>query len=678
MISSTELEWLEQAIEEGRVPSSFVVYDTETYCDIDIRECGAFKYNAHSSLELMMLQYLIIRDGEPTTEDVQIWEYGDLHDPKDFFQAVEEGLPLVVFNMEFERSLYELVLAPEYDYPVPKYTQWIDTAALARSLGIQGTLDATLAAFEIPYQKQEDGIHLIRRFCMPRKPSKNDDSTRRYPWDNPEHWERFKDYGRQDTRVTLALFTQTIPLSKQERQIMEANYRSNYRGLPIDTQSVETAIHWADRITQALTIRVKEITGGIGPNQSVPLAKWLGLKNIQAQTITTALATETDASKRAVLKARQVLGKTSISKLRKMLVCAMADDRVCGGFLYRGAARTGRDAGRLVQPHNFPRPTLKNDQIARVFELLKQNDYKTFTEEFPNTGEALSSCIRGMIAAPEGKEFCVADYAGIEARVLNWLAGQDDITQIFEKGGDVYVEMASVIFKVPQKKVTDEQRRLGKNTVLGCGYGMGAPKFREQLIDQGTVITPELAIEAVNAYRERHWKVKEAWTELEDAALRAISRPGKVVRVLNDKIAFQVKQIGINPFLFVRLPSGRLLAYIRPKARLRRTSWGQEKVTATFDTLMGSKVIPETTYGGKWIENIVQAIARDLMVNGVIHAWSNAYTILGTIHDELISEIKEGSKKDSKEFENLICQKPTWAEGLPLTADGYIAKRFRK
>ena len=668
--------WLEHAIDEGRVPSSFVVYDTETYSEQNIKY-GAMKYHAHHSTELIMLQYLVVIDGQPTTDDVQIWEQGD-PDPKDFFKAVSAKLPLVVFNMQFERLLYELILHPEMDYPLPKPAQWIDTASLARHLSIQGSLDMTLKAIGIPYTKQTDGVHLFRRFCVPRKPTKNDDRTRLYKWDYPEHWERFRSYGITDTWVTLALFTQTAPLSTFERKIQEINYRANYKGLPIDINSILTGISWSERIAKALTIRVQEITNGISPNMVTKLAKWLGLPNVQANTITNALKNpDLSDSKRAVLKARQVMGKTSVNKLQTMKNCATADDRLSGGFLYYGAARTGRDAGRLIQPHNFPRPSLNLDQLKRAFELLETDDYDQFTVEFPNPGKALSSCLRGMIATPKGRKFAVADYAAIEARGLNWACGQQDMVEIFAAGGDVYKEMASVIFHKPVDAIDTDERKLGKDTVLGCGYQMGPPKFRQQLIDKGVTVDIKLAERAVGAYRERHPEIVDAWKRVEVMALQAIRHPGKVFEAMQGTVAFVVQDVGISSYLFCILPSGRRLAYHEPHIRVRETSWGAKKPTIHYTDITGPHVVTVHTYGGKLVENIIQAIARDIMVYGCYKAHCAGFEVLGTVHDEIISEVPD-SFDDIKLYEQTICKLPAWAKGFPIAAEGYIDNRFRK
>ena len=671
------LGWLSEAIEEGRVPSSFVVYDTETYSDQNIKVTGAHKYHESGSTELMMLQYLIVRDGEPQTEQVQVWEYED-PDPVDFMEAVSDGLPMVVFNLIFERVLMEVNLVPFSGYPLPKPFQWIDTASLARALSIQGSLDNTVKAFKIPYEKQKDGQALIRKFCMPRKPTKNNSSVRNYPTDLPEDWARFISYGIMDVWVTLALFTQTLPLSKFETRIQEISYRSNTHGIHIDIEAIQTSIKWVDSISKRLNREVKEITGGITPGQVVALAEWLGLDNLQAATVAEALLNpKLSKEHRTVLKARQVLGKTSVTKLKKMIQCASTGGQVCGGFLYRGAARTGRDAGRLIQPHNFPRPTISKQEIDIVFACIDADDYKEFIAWFENPGEALSSCLRGMIKAPPGKIWCVADYSAIEARGVCWLSGQQDMVEHFHAGRDVYIEMAAFIFGITPRVVDGDQRKTGKDTVLGCGYNMGAPTFKAQADAKDAPITLKLAEKAVKAYREKHPMVVQAWHDCEIAAKKAIRNPGEVFKAMQDKVSFFTGRVGLNTYLFIQLPSGRRLAYLNARLKRRPTSWGEVRPTIEYQSISNGRIITEHTYGGKLVENITQAVARDIMVYGVYKAYKEEYLLIGTVHDEIISEV-EDTFDDLTGYENLVCELPPWAEGFPLTAEGYLAKRYRK
>lgn len=668
-----------------RLPENFIVYDTETFSECDIQTAGSWVYSKHPSTELVMVQWLEVRNGrivEQGDNGLMVW---DMTRPKEelnlFLEPIKRGVPVLVFNLQHERFLWENYLMPKFDFPPIKPEQWDDAAARARAMGITASLEESCRAFNLPFAKLPGGTRIMRRFCTPQKPTKARPTNRVMPWDDPEKWDLFREYGKQDVWATLALATQTMPLSKKEKAVMEMNYQINKRGLPLDVKSAKLAKEWFDKLKRQYTEECKRITGGITPTQTARLAEWLGLPNVQALTVDQELEKESsyDTPRAKVLLARQIVARSSVSKLDAVLATGADDEKLHGGFLYHGA-RTGREAGRLLQPHNLPKPKIKQSEIDKVFYFLEHQDYDSFIKHFgAKAAVALSSALRGFIAAPEGKEFVVADYSSIEARFVNWLAGQWDAVKDFLEGKDSYIRMASEIFRMPENKIEKDsyERSIGKMTILGCGFQMGDKRFYNQLKSQGVEISRELATRSVKAYRRKHQRVQALWYDVDKLFRQALNHPGKYCRFRYTKGGFVCLKIGLNRIMFLVLPSGRKLAYVNPKYR------EDEGITYTGIGING-KVCREYIYGGKLVENLTQASARDIMINGIFTAESRGVDIVGTVHDEIIGLVDENAMTGD-EFAKIISEIPAWAqsqEGIPypapISAEGFVCKRYRK
>lgn len=333
------------------------------------------------------------------------------------------------------------------------------------------------------------------------------------------------------------------------------------------------------------------------------------------------------------------------------------------------------NSGKLVQPHNFIRGKLKIPQIAEVFELLATGDWRLFELIFEWPIDRIAQVMRGFIKAGPGKMLYVVDYSSIEARVLVWLAQQHDVLDTFFKGADPYRVMASKLYNKPYESVDPEgdERRIGKNLVLGCGYGLGAAKFVEYSEKAGTEITPEFAKIAVKAYRDANPKVVQFWNDVEQRAIAAVrDRVPRERKIKLRNLAFFLEEF----WLVIELPGGRELRYFKPRVKLVE-KWGHIKPELSFMADFRGRMYPEQTYGGKLVENIVQAVARDLMVNGMFEAESECYPVIGTVHDELITEPDKGFG-DIHELEQIVCRAPTWAKGLPIAAKGFVTERYRK
>ncbi|MCL2313032.1 MAG: DNA polymerase, partial [Firmicutes bacterium] len=421
---------------------------------------------------------------------------------------------------------------------------------------------------------------------------------------------------------------------------------------------------------------LKLITQGeiISTGQVAAISKRLGLVDLKRNTVKEALTNPNiTPSARKILELREQLGKSSIKKY-KVMVEAETEGRICNCIQYYGA-RTGRFAGRILQPHNFAKADM--EITDEIYNDIANLDYKAFTFKYPNAYKILSSALRGFIKAKEGCELYVADYAAIEARVLVWLANDQEAIEAYEKGVDTYKQMAAIIYNVTPDEVTKEQRALGKAAVLGCGYGMGKVKFKSTCEAWGIPITKELAETAVNAFRERYWKVKQFWYTVQAEAIETVELRNCTRWIGETKVKFKMDKT--LQFLMARLPSGRKLFYYAPKLEQKEDDEFGNRVDLTVQTMKGNEKIREKFYGGKWAENFVQAIARDLLCHSVNQLELKNFTTILHVHDEIIcEEFVRDHDEMFKEFIETMKLKPEWGKGIPIDVEGYRAKRYRK
>jgi DNA polymerase len=393
------------------------------------------------------------------------------------------------------------------------------------------------------------------------------------------------------------------------------------------------------------------------------LTAWLNAHGIRAksvdkQTVARLLAFDRlHPVIREVLKLRQNGAKSSTAKYDAMLHAVNADGRMRGLLVYHGAA-TGRWSGKLVQPQNFPRPQKKQDELDAIIAKLKAGE--DVSEHGAGTVLA-SDLLRSMLVADEGHRLMFADYSAIEARVLAWVAGQNDLVETFRKGGDVYIEMASAIYNVGVESVTDKQRQVGKMAILGCGYGMGGKRFAEQCASMGIRVDEDEAKRIVAVYREKNNRIAQYWRDVENDFVEMVKDAGRVGSVK------------------LPLPSGRLLTYHNPRIIQRETPWGAMRDTAQVDTLnsVTRQWVSQIIWGGLLTENVVQATARDLMATAMMALELKGYNVILSVHDEIICEVTDdfGSLEEMIE---IMTRCPSWAQGCPINAEGKEGKRYRK
>lgn len=648
--------------------------DFETYSDIDVRKVGAHRYARHPSTEVLIARFTLPGDTWP-----EEWLPRQDAPPARLVAWVRQGGKVGAHNANFERCIWRWALRGRQHPGLPevKDNQWVCTAAKAAASGLPRSLEKALKALGSTITKDLEGAKLIKVFCQPRKPTKADARTRILPEEDPERFARFSSYCAADVLGEMELDRVLPDLIPRQKRMFILDMLMNDRGLPIDIPMVTKALVVVKALETEIGAKVAKLTGGLKATQVAKMIEMfadrgLEIDNMQKATIETTLENpDLDPTTRALLELRVEAGKASTKKLISMMACADPEDWVVqGGFLYHGA-HTGRYAGRLVQPHNFIRGMLKEHQRDLVFALLEHQDHELFTILYDKPIDVISQCMRGFIRAPEGYELAVVDYTAIEARVLAWVAGEESLLVAYRQGLDVYKVMAVTLFKLRSiAEVSDEQRRIAKNLVLGCGYQLGGVKFVDYCANAGVIITEEFAKSAVTTYRKGVPAIVASWKTVEGLAAGAIRNPGRVYEGLRCK--FFMRQ----HWLCVQLPSGREIRYPYATAVLVER-WGKPAYEVSFRTEIKGQFLREKTYGGKLIENIVQGIAFDVMQEGMLSAELNGYPIIGTVHDEALTMRKKGTS-NVKELEALVCDIPAWSKGMPLAAKGFICDRYRK
>ena len=611
-------------------------------------------------------------------EPVGLWVPQD-KPPERILDHINEHGELRAFNAQFERVMWQYILSPRYGFPLPELDQWYDTAADAAALALPRGLDKAARVLGLDVEKDMAGHRLMMQMSKPRKPPK-DDPDLLWWWDDEERRERLYAYCKQDVEVERAIGKRIRKLSDHEREVYLLDQKMNDRGVMIDMPLVLAAQEIVKEGTTRANAELNELTGGdvSAVTKVNDLTRWLQHRgvdtdNVKKDTLRDLLDTEIPDDVRRAIEVRASTGKTSTAKLKAMVHATCEDDRARGLLLYHGAG-PGRWSGKLIQPQNFPRPTVKN---VEMFIPQVMRGYYDCIDDLEPPIVVISSMLRSMLRAAPGHTFFSGDYEQIEARVLAWIAGQNDLVASFAAGSKIYEEMAAFIYNVPLADVTPEQRQIGKNSILGGGYQMGWERFQSQVKEQaGAVITDEEAKKAINGYREKNYRIKEFWGDINRAAMQAVREPGSITTVgRNDSIRYTFR----GQFLFCQLPSKRFLAYAKPDIREKETPWGEMKPSLSYMGVDGMtrQWRRHFSYGGHLAENVTQAMARDLLAAAMLRVDEGGYRPLLTVHDELLCEPLEGHGS-MEEFLKLMMVCPRWAEGLPVTADGWSGSRYRK
>lgn len=639
--------------------------DIETYSSINLATSGVYKYAEAPDFDILLFGYSI--DGaEPQVVDLA---NGERLQPEILTALTDPQVIKTAFNAAFERvcisawlrKYHRQILADGFLDP----SQWRCTMVTCAYLGLPLSLEHAAIVLGLAQQKDAAGKKLINQFCTPDK-----HGQQTLPGTQVESWLAFKNYNAQDVRTELAIAQRlaTYEIPEAEWETYALDQRINDIGIMLDSTLVAKAIR-CDETYRAKTLkRARELTGLENPNSSIQLKEWLTsndcpVDGLTKADVTKALATATGAT-REVLELRSALAKSSVKKYQAMKNVTGSDERARGLIQFYGASRTGRFAGRLIQVQNLPRNYLPD--LAEARDLLRGGHLDTLEMLYPSVPDTLSQLIRTAFIPKLGSRFVVADFSAIEARVVAWLAGESWRIDLFKRGGDIYCQSASQMFGVPVEKHgrNADLRQKGKISELACGYGgsVGALKAMGAL-DMGLKDSELKPL--VDAWRAANPMIVQLWWNLEEAVINTITTKAKTVL---GPLTITLE----HGILFIELPSGRRLSYIKP--RLTTNRFGSTSVE--YDGVLPTKKWGAIeSYGGKFTENVVQATARDLLTHALHTVAAAGHQIVMHVHDEIVVETAAATVE---EICALMATPPGWAAGLPLDADGYACDFYMK
>lgn len=657
--------------------------DLETYSSVDIKKAGAQAYIRSPDFEILLFGYSI--DGaEPVVIDLACGE-------KIPFYVIE-----AIYSPEYTKHAYNApfewgCLSKYFGCKLPP-SQWRDTMLHGLYCGYTAGLGPTGRALGLPEDKQKSntGKALIRYFCSPCKPTKtNGFRTRNLPHHDPERWRLFKEYNKQDVVAEMEIGDKlsVFPIPDFVQKQWETDLLINDRGVAVDMEFVHGALELGETVSNSLKEEAIQLTGLYNPNSVKQLAQWLESEtgeevvNLRKETVAQLLGRDSnnDTVSR-MLAIRQELGKTSTKKYNAIQTCVCPDGRVRGLLQYYGANRTGRWAGRLVQVQNLPRTYTEPLELAR--KLVKSRNLDGIKVVYGNVNDTLSQLIRTALVAPEGHVLIDADFSAIEARVISWLADQEWRLEVFRTHGKIYEASASQMFGVPLERIKKgnpeyELRQRGKVAELALGYQGSVSAMRA--MDTGHQLdnlSDDEVKDIVNRWRDTNPKIRDLWYAFDSAAIEVIQNGGSVsVRGCTLAREYDYKQNRIC--LSIQLPSGRKLFYVDPAIGENR--WGNPSITymGLNDKNKWGRI---ETYGGKLVENCVQAIARDCLAQAIEHLEEAGFPVVFHVHDEVVIDIAPYADHDTmlKSVVQIMAQPIPWAQGLPLGAEGWVGTFFKK
>lgn len=643
---------------------SLLAIDIETYSDIDLTKCGVYAYSDSPNFEILLFAYAF-DDEETQVVDLACGE----HLPERVLSALEDpAVTKTAFNAAFERTCLSKFLGRRLS---PE--GWQCTAVQSAMLALPLSLDGVGEVLDIERKKLKEGADLLRFFSMPCKATKaNGGRTRNRPSDAPEKWEKFKEYCIRDVDAEREIRQKLrkFPIPPSEMELYRLDQEINDRGIKVDRELVSQAVRCDNEFREHTTARAYELTGLENPNSIPQVKDWLADRGVVVESLDKKairhLLTDADGEVLEVLKLRLLMAKTSVKKYEAIQRSVCRDGRVHGLLQFYGANRTGRWAGRLVQVQNLPQNHIPDLALAR--SLVKRGEFEQVDMLYDSTPGVLSELIRTAFVPKRGSRFIVADFSAIEARVLAWLSGEEWRLDTFSQGGDIYCASASKMFGVPVVKhgINGELRQKGKIAELALGYGGSVGALTSMgALDMG--LAEDELQPLVTQWRTANPHITKYWWDIDAAAVKAV-RERVSVRV--GSVCFSVR----SGILFVTLPSGRNLAYVKP--RLEKNRFDRDSLT--YEGIGESKKwLRIETYGPKLTENIVQATARDLLALAMLRLRNAGFQIVMHIHDEAVVEVPIG-QSSVEEVCGIMSQAPEWATGLPLRADGYECEFYKK
>ena len=676
--------------------------DYETRSPADIRKVGGYKYIEHPDAKVLMMA-IARNDEEPHVwycdefgMDLTKAEAAEAYVARRLLDAaIKDAAPIYAHNAQFERGV--TMFKWPFDSAKPTQEQWRCTAAMARRAALPAALDKCGAALGLDQTKYARGSALMKMFSIPNK--KTGEYT--MPYDDPEAFREYGHYCKQDVRSEQAIHQalKAFEMKGDTLATFLVDAKLNDRGVPVNVPALIKTQKLIEEVQTDYVAQFNAIVG-LNPTQRQKVLDWLNERgypadNLQSVTVHKWLdnpswSDDCPEALRA-LQLREYTSYAAVTKIKTMLHCACEDGMVRGTLMYYGA-HTGRWSGRLIQTQNLKRPTIKDTH--RAYEMLCEGACRDHIElMYGNPLEMISSCVRHFIKFPD-HDFIQADYAAVEARIVCWLADQVDALDRFRDNIDSYVDMASMVFSKSVASINGDERWLGKQTVLGCGFGMAAKTFYDQCKKlaaafniKGLSVTKQLAKASIKAFRTKYDKVSALWGKFERAATNAVKNPGRKYDA-GSKVWFSCVTTAGKQFLVMKLPSGRSIVYPEPKIEQKKktytdidgethtmigdciTFWGQIPNSSRFGRI--------STYGAMLVENATQGVAADLMAHGTCVAEARGFEIATLIHDEALAkhDLSKGQTPDA--FAEALTDLPCWAAGLPLKAEAQIIPYYLK
>lgn len=654
-----------------------IFIDVETFSSVDLKACGSYKYMESPDFEILLVGYALDNQEVKVIDLLQGEEI-----PEEFEEALfDTTCKKHAHNASFERRCLRRI---GYDIPIE---EWFCTAVKAAYCGLTFALDDVSKILDLQNKKLNSGKLLIKYFSCPCKATKvNGGRTRNYPEHALDKWDMYKEYNLVDVEaereIHYILENYTIP--KFERDLYILDQRINDRGVLVDKELAASAVYVDEQYSEQLKNRAIILSGLANPNSVVQVRNWIreqtgiDVVSLNKKEMPKVLEELKDfPNVLEFLKIKASLSKTSSKKYTVMLVASQEDNRVRGTFQFYGANRTGRWAGRLLQLQNLSKNYVENIELPR--RLIKDRDWDAVEMAYGDVPSILSQLVRTALIAPEGKTFAVADFSAIEARVISWLADEEWRMEVFRGDGKIYEAAGAKMFNVPISAITktSDLRFKAKTAELALGY-QGSLGAMKNMGGEKMGMSDVEMMDIVRKWRKANPRIVDLWQEVEKAALEAV-RYGRKVFATKRNLEFDYD--GTN--LTIGLPSGRKLFYYKPHIRTKTV--GRSTRASEVLHYMGTIQITKQwgaidTYGGKLIENIVQAIARDLLGCTMLNLQEAGFEISMHIHDEFISEIaKDGNEQQTYErIIEIASMTPKWAEGFPLIADGYLTDFYKK
>jgi len=682
---------------------------------------GMATYAKHPSTRILSLAYKL------PGQDLKLWKPGK-NRPYDLFNFIGPQISITFFeigkpieypkplpynfieawNVAFERWIWEEVAVKKYGFPLVSYTQWRCAAAKSRAHALPGKLADAGRVLELSIQKNKDGTRLLNKFSMPRNPTQKDDRLFILPEDDEADAKLLYQYNIDDVRAEIAISECVPDLSPFELKFWQCDQAINHRGVQLDVISVMQCIHIIEQAYKKYNAELPELTDGAVTvsSQTARIQKWMKSLGVETRSLDKEHIEELLKNPlllpqiRRVLEIRQLIGSAAVKKLYAMLNQSTNRGRLYDLFIYH-SARTGRAAGVGVQPQNLPRGQDGFD-VDEALQVISTGSLKSVEDTYGNAVTAVSNCLRGMFIAKPGHELIASDYSAIEAVVLAELAGESWRQEVFRTHGKIYEMSGALISGIPFSEVLahkertgkhHEVRKLGKVAELASGYGGWIGAWLNFKADE--FLSDDEIKRAILAWRDASPAIVEFWGGqqrgynqpacyygVEGAAVQAVLYPGQTFFTGGsyhcDRIAFQT----VDSVLYCTLPSGRRLTYHKPRLELSTRRAGTYELSFEGWNTNPKNGVPgwirQVTYSGKLVENIVQAVARDILANAIVNLEDAGYPVVLHIHDEIVAEVPRGTRT-LEEFEQIMSTMPAWAEGWPVFArGGWIAKRYCK